>query len=91
MQSNYTRLHRSVMERRAENRKHQRERAGELFFHVFLFGALCWYAFGGAVLLQQSANAPGFYNGPVYIGMGAFTYITGWWIRFWLTGWRGLL
>lgn len=90
MRSDYRTLH-DVLHRRATTRARHRERAGELLFHIFLLGALCWYVWGGLILFEHSHHAARFYDGPVSIGMGAITYTAGWWVRFILTGWRGLL
>lgn len=91
MQNSYTRLHRGIVAHHAESKRRSREKIGEVLFHVFLLGALCWHAFGGLTMLQNSIHTAQFFDGPIYVGLGALTYSTGWWLRYSLTGWRGLL
>ena len=47
-----------------------------------------WLASRAHYMLTEGAR---FYDGPIYLGLGALTYSVGWWLRFSLTGWRGIL
>lgn len=84
-------LKNAVTERHAVARRRSVEKRADWLFNLCILGALCWYVFGGLTLFQHSANIAKFYDGPVYIGLGAVTYSVGWWVRFFMTGWRGLL
>jgi hypothetical protein len=91
VENSYTRLHRSVVSRRVADKKRARERVGEIVFSLFLLGAMFWHGYGGLIMLNHSTHAARFYDGPIYLGLGALTYSVGWWLRFSLTGWRGIL
>lgn len=90
MQTNYKPGYDSETERRAIVKSHSREAGGEWLFRLFVFGALFSFLYGGLTFLQTPAHSVRFYDGPLYFGLGAATYLIGWCIRFLITGSRGL-
>lgn len=90
--THYSAFHQqNILSRRAEDHIDSRIKVGDLLFHVFLLGAFCWTVFGGRTMLQSPLNPDDFYQGLVFVALGALIYGIGWWLRYSLTGWRKFL
>jgi hypothetical protein len=91
MQTNFKPGYDKAAERGAVIKDDYREIAADWLFRAFQFCALFLVIFGGMNVLQSHTDSINYVHGLLDIGLGAVVYLTGWCIRFLITGARSLV